>query len=121
MVVAAGGYGEVSSHFAAGTMARVTAIPNEGLGVRIDSTRRYNHQKVDPPPVGSGYQIWTLEDGAFLFNGMFGRVWHVEQDMVIVLTSGLRIFCRRKRIYIQRFMQGVAFLQSALIQGEGHG
>ena len=77
-----------------------------------DSTKVQIHQKIDPTTTGYGYQIWTLEDGAFLFNGMFGQSVYVfpEQDMVIVLTSGAQNFLPEGKAtpYIQRFMQGVA-------------
>ena len=51
-----------------------------------DSTKVQIHQKVDPTTTGYGYQIWTLEDGAFLFNGMFGQSVYVfpEQDLSLI-------------------------------------
>ena len=43
-----------------------------------DSTKVQIHQKVDPTTTGYGYQIWTLEDGAFLFNGMSVSYTHLD-------------------------------------------
>ena len=88
-----------------------------------DSTKVQIHQKVDPTTTGYGYQIWTLEDGAFLFNGMFGQNVYVfpEQDMVIVLTSGAQNFLPEGKAtpYIQRFIRGTAFSDSASPDPEG--
>ncbi|MGN0368467.1 MAG: serine hydrolase domain-containing protein [Wujia sp.] len=44
---------------------------------------------------GYGYQLWLLQDGAYLFNGLFGQniYIHPKQNLVIVTTaSGQEIF-----------------------------